>query len=822
MEKVLYYKIEVDTGDANRKLLGEMTAQLKVLNDEYKKLISSKEKDVAAIGRNREQVLALTKDINNLSKSIVSSTAASEKDAADKIKFANDVKNANNKLEQAYIQSEAKKAAAAEREALVIKNAQNRLEEAYAKAEAKREAKIQANTFEAGSIAALRQELSKATMAYDRMGEAERNSAAGKQLEISIAGQVQALNKLEQATGRFQRQVGNYNTAGVAMSQVLREIPAFTFSAQTGILALSNNIPILVDEMKRIATSIDSVTGKKAGWKGALKEMGANLFSLGGVMTIALGLFTIFSKQIFDFIGGEKKATEAISEHERAQRELNKAMEEYNRLIENQKDYKDLSQVIGLLGTNGDLARVSIRDLEAALSDLKQGLSNLSKENVFLLPIDGETSEQEAKRRDAEYLRSKLNYEKNIALLEDYLNTRRGKNKADRANNKKEKEVELKEQLSLQNEIYQALIDQMREGEEKKLEEEKLRWKIELEETKKFYNDGVHTKLEVDVLIIELERKHQKNLDDIIREAREKREQERLKGLESVKKTLDDYDKYLEEKQKKEDDKKIQAEKEYQDELKALKNRSWGYLTEAENLYFKLQEDALQRHLKRQMRAIEQDSARQTDILKNRLDKGLISEAQYNADKAELDRQAEEKRFAAEKQAFEKQKRLAQAKIAVDTAVAIMRIWASSPNVYLGAVESAIVAGLGAAQIAAVNAQEFAEGGLVLDKNKNIPTKPNGDSVLTTLTPGEIVLNKQQQAMLGGNETFARIGVPNVPSIYPNSASGGSVSTVSKKDFQMMFNNLGNTINSKKVYQLESEAKRTRNTVENYETSNKW
>ena len=666
--------------------------------------------------------------------------------------------------------------------------------------------------------------LQKANLAYRQLGKAKRDSAEGAALLLSIKQQTQEISKLEQATGRFQRQVGNYNTAGVAMSQVLREIPAFTFSAQTGILALSNNIPILVDEMKRISLAIDDVTKKKKGWAGAFKEMGMNLFSLGGIMTIALGLFTIFSDEIFKFIKGTEKAAEATKELKTEQEALNDAVRNFYTLQNFGRDslgnavtdYKNLSEVLAILKSDYDKSTVSVSELNTALSATKEQLNNLKLEGTMISGI-GEMITDEDR---ANYNATRKRLLSNVDLLQSEIDKRTKQNTKKAL--KEKKEVELKEQLSLQNEIHQALIEQMREGEEKKLEEERLRYKIAIEETKKFYNDGVHTKAEVDRLLEEMEKVHQKNVDDIISDAREKREQERLKGLESVKKTLDDYDKYLEQKQKDEDDKKLKAQKEYDDELKALKNRTWGYLTEAENLYFKMQEDAVQRHLKRQMRLIEQDSARQTDVLKNRLDKGLISEAQYNADKAQLDKQAEEKRLAAEKAAFEKQKKLAMAKIAVDTAVSIMRVWASSPNVYLGAVESAIIAGLGAAQIAAVGAQEFAEGGLVLDKNKNIPTKPNGDSVLTTLTPGEIVLNKQQQQMLGGNETFARIGVPNVPNIFPNSASGGSVSSVSKKDFQMMFNNLGNTINSKKVYQLESEAKRTRTTVENYETSNKW
>lgn len=892
MSKVLYYKIEVDTGDANRKLLGEMTAQLKVINDEYKKLISSKEKDTAKIGANREQYAALTKDINTLSKAILSSTAASEKDAAEKIKFANDVKNANNKLEAAYIASEAKKAAAAEREAIAIKNAQNRLEEAYAKAEAKREAKIQANTFEAGSIAALRQELSKATMAYDRMGEAERNSAAGKQMETSIAMQVQALNKLEQATGRFQRQVGNYNTAGVAMSQVLREIPAFAFSAQTGILALSNNIPILVDEMKRISTSIDAVTGKKTGWAGAFKQMGANLLSFGSIMTVALGLFTIFSDKIFEAIIGTDKLTEAqkklIEEQERAiiqnQENINSWKVFNGELTISQAAMADLELQIGsslaaiekdtqekltsvhgfwntLLtdfealigfapGVTGWLIRMQEEAKilgEAAIKEEQLMFQTRVEQNNKLIDIANKYRQKvrelqiNAIEDELTRERAKINERRRIAIEEATLSmtdpeiqaqTISEINKAFdleltqikiHSDKKKEKKIEEHDFIA---DITAAEINLITSKyiKEMSLENENYRKIIESYNKKKLeYPQNVK---DINKLIELAEKQHQVNIakinDDANKETLKSQSEDRLSKLRGINSTMDYHEKI--QKEVKEHNEELEKEQK-QSDAKRLQNirEIHQFLTDATNQYFKMQEDAIRRHLKNQEAILEKDAERQNDILKNRLDKGLITEAQYNADKAELDRKTQELKIAEQKKAFEEEKKLAKAKIAIATAVAIIETYmASGGNYYVATVKALGITAISLAQMAAVDAQEFAEGGLVLDRDKNIPTKANGDSVLTTLTPGEIVLNKQQQAMLGGNKTFAAIGVPNVPNVYPSAASGGSQSTMTKKDFQIMFNSLGRQINSKKVISVESESRRIRNNVENYESQAKW
>lgn len=98
------------------------------------------------------------------------------------------------------------------------------------------------------------------------------------------------------------------------LTQVFRELPGFTYSAQTGILGLSNNLPILADNFKSVANAVNPMTGKVNGAMGALKIFGASIFSFGNVFAIAIGLFTIFSDKIFEFMGWNKKGKESIDE----------------------------------------------------------------------------------------------------------------------------------------------------------------------------------------------------------------------------------------------------------------------------------------------------------------------------------------------------------------------------------------------------------------------------------------------------------------------------------------------------------------------------
>ena len=88
--------------------------------------------------------------------------------------------------------------------------------------EANREAKLQAKiaSEQEGAITRLRAQLSLATLQYDKLSAAERNASKGKELEAKINTLNKEISNLEQNTGRFQRNVGNYPKTFEAFQQV--------------------------------------------------------------------------------------------------------------------------------------------------------------------------------------------------------------------------------------------------------------------------------------------------------------------------------------------------------------------------------------------------------------------------------------------------------------------------------------------------------------------------------------------------------------------------------------------------------------------------
>lgn len=122
--------------------------------------------------------------------------------------------------------------------------------------------------------------------------EAIEKELLGLQTRLKVATDPKEIGKLTQSlqvlknslssanANQFSSTMSRAQNATFAFSQVLREAPAFAFSFQTGLLALSNNLPILADRFKEARAS-----GLSFGR--IFTDMGKSLFSLPGILSIA-------------------------------------------------------------------------------------------------------------------------------------------------------------------------------------------------------------------------------------------------------------------------------------------------------------------------------------------------------------------------------------------------------------------------------------------------------------------------------------------------------------------------------------------------------
>ena len=190
---------------------------------------------------------------------------------------------------------------------------------------------------EEGSITALRKQIILLTKDYDDLGRTRRNGDAGKALLAQIANVQKELSAAEQASGRFQRNVGNYASAwnglSISVQQVARELPSLAVSANTFFLAISNNIPILVDEIararKEYAAFQEALKAGNTNVKAVApvwQQLTKSLISWQTALVVGLTLLSVHGKEIISWIGSLGQANKKLAETYQLTKDFQKAV----------------------------------------------------------------------------------------------------------------------------------------------------------------------------------------------------------------------------------------------------------------------------------------------------------------------------------------------------------------------------------------------------------------------------------------------------------------------------------------------------------------
>lgn len=132
---------------------------------------------------------------------------------------------------------------------------------------------------------------------------AEQIVELGK-LEAKLNKYQNALKNVDAKMGNHQRNVGNYKSGfdslGFSVAQITRESPAFINSMQTGFMAISNNIPSLVDEINKLRAANIGLAKEGKPTVNVLKRVGAAIFSWQSLISGAIVALTVFGPKLFN------------------------------------------------------------------------------------------------------------------------------------------------------------------------------------------------------------------------------------------------------------------------------------------------------------------------------------------------------------------------------------------------------------------------------------------------------------------------------------------------------------------------------------------
>ena len=151
----------------------------------------------------------------------------------------------------------------------------------------------------------------------NQMSAAEREAAdGGKKLETETNALYQQMIKLQEATGNYRLSVGHYQRTwdglGISISQVVRELPAAAVSLNTFFLGISNNIPVVVDEINRLRAQNKALQAEGKATVSVTKSIVKALFSWNTVLVVLLTVFSMFGGQIIEWIGSLFKGKAAV------------------------------------------------------------------------------------------------------------------------------------------------------------------------------------------------------------------------------------------------------------------------------------------------------------------------------------------------------------------------------------------------------------------------------------------------------------------------------------------------------------------------------
>lgn len=232
-----------------------------------------------------------------------------------------------------------------------------------------------------GSMNEMSQLLGRLRMAYRDMTAAERNSPLGEATRKNIGLLDSEMKKLDASIGNYQRNVGNYGGAFTPLQyqvqQVARELPSLTMSAQQFFLAISNNLPMLADELSRARREYKNLKAEGKDGVPVWKQLLKSIASWQTLLVVGITAVTAYGKEIGNFfkkLFTGKKQVDALT----------KAQEAYNQvMIDGARDaQKDIVHLDGLynavtnVALSMDKRRIALKKLKDEYPDYLKGMSD--------------------------------------------------------------------------------------------------------------------------------------------------------------------------------------------------------------------------------------------------------------------------------------------------------------------------------------------------------------------------------------------------------------------------------------------------------------
>lgn len=237
-----------------------------------------------------------------------------------------------------------------------------------------------------GSMDEMSQALSRMRIVYRSLNKEERESTLGQNLLKNIQTLDTKIKELDASIGNHQRNVGNYasswNGLSFSIQQVARELPSLAVSPQTFFLAISNNLPILADQLALTKQRVQELKNAGQSFTPVWKQVLSSIISWQTALVAGITVLTLYGKEITGWVGSLFKGKKAVDAAKVATEQFHETLSGGN--IDAQGEIVKLEQ---LYKAATDLSNTQKERAEAVkkLQDLYPAyFSNMSNEQIML------------------------------------------------------------------------------------------------------------------------------------------------------------------------------------------------------------------------------------------------------------------------------------------------------------------------------------------------------------------------------------------------------------------------------------------------------
>lgn len=183
-----------------------------------------------------------------------------------------------------------------------------------------------------GSIDEMSQALARMRTVYRSLNEGERGNTFGQNLLKNIQALDTKIKELDASMGVHARNVGNYasgwNGLSFSIQQVARELPSLAISPQTFFLAISNNLPILADQLALTRQRVKELKAEGQSFTPVWKQVIKSIISWQTLLIAGITVLTLYGKEITEWVGSLFKGKQAFDAAKQAAEQFHATMTE--------------------------------------------------------------------------------------------------------------------------------------------------------------------------------------------------------------------------------------------------------------------------------------------------------------------------------------------------------------------------------------------------------------------------------------------------------------------------------------------------------------